>query len=217
MNQIKNSIRIIKKKISRNKLVLSRFFTPTFISVVLVEGMLRLYLFFYVFRSFQEQENKRIPLLAKLLNPNTGDELALFLSILEISSLIMMVAGAAYLFFFSVLSLKRERILEETELRVKASLGVSPKILTFEFIGESMVTMIVASVMSIGLVNLLYTSIYILFQSSWVAAYLIAPLTLFVHYDLVSSGLLLLFLTVLTGHTYFRIKNQYYNYRWKRS
>ena len=205
MNQIKNSIRIIKKKISRNKLVLSRFFTPTFFSVVLVEGMLRLYLFFYVFRSFQEQENKRIPLLAKLLNPNTGDELALFLSILEISSLIMMVAGAAYLFFFSVLSLKRERILEETELRVKASLG------------ESMVTMIVASVMSISLVNLLYTSIYILFQSSWVAAYLIAPLTLFVHYDLVSSGLLLLFLTVLTGHTYFRIKNQYYNYRWKRS
>ncbi|MBR8698141.1 hypothetical protein I8F93_10710 [Enterococcus gallinarum] len=68
--------------------------------------MLRLYLFFYVFRSFQEQENKRIPLLAKLLNPNTGDELALFLSILEISSLIMMVAGAAYLFFFLFFHLK---------------------------------------------------------------------------------------------------------------
>lgn len=191
-------------------MVLSRFFTPTFISVVLVEGMLRLYLFFYVFRLFQEQENKRIPLLAKLLNSNTGDELALFLSILEISSLIMMVAGAAYLFFFSVLSLKRERILEETELRVKASLGVSPKILTFEFIGEAMVTMTVASIVGISLVNLLYTSIYILLHSSWVAAYLIAPLTLFVHYDLVSSGLLMLWLTVLTGHTYFRIKNQYY-------
>lgn len=169
-----------------------------------------MYLFFYVFRLFQEQENKRIPLLAKLLNSNTGDELALFLSILEISSLIMMVAGAAYLFFFSVLSLKRERILEETELRVKASLGVSPKILTFEFIGEAMVTMTVASIVGISLVNLLYTSIYILLHSSWVAAYLIAPLTLFVHYDLVSSGLLMLWLTVLTGHTYFRIKNQYY-------
>ena len=52
---------------------------------------------------FKSKKNKRIPLLAKLLNPNTGDELALFLSILEISSLIMMVAGAAYLFFFSVL------------------------------------------------------------------------------------------------------------------
>ncbi|MDR0922374.1 MAG: hypothetical protein LBM95_08330 [Lactobacillales bacterium] len=205
-------MKIIQNRIIKNKLIFSRFFIPIFFSVTLFFLMLRAYFFFYLFRMIQENQNDKIPLLEKLLNPNTGDDLVLLLTILEVGSLIILITSIIYVFFFTIISLKRERILESKELNIKSILGVSPAILTLEFIGEHVVAIVGAYILGMGVVNVIYSIIYYAFLTDWVSQYLINPLSFFFYYDLICLGLSLLLLLVLILNMYLKLRNQYYNY-----
>ncbi|MGX7173818.1 hypothetical protein [Enterococcus ratti] len=176
--------------------------------------MLRLYLFFYLFRAYQEKENERIPLLTKILTSNTGDDLVLFLTILEISSLTLMIASAGYFLLFLIISIKRESILEEKDLKIKSILGVSPKVLTMELLGEAIITTFMATVLSIGMINLIYMLVYYIIVPEWMILYLIPPLSIFYYYDLVYFCVVLLRLISVVVYMHTKIKNRYYKYNW---
>lgn len=209
-----NSITIIKKKVLKNKIIFSKFFMPTFFSYFLFGLMLRLYLFFYLFLSFLEKENKQIPFITKILNPSSNNELILLVTILKVSSLILMFVSTIYFLFYLFISFQREYILEEKELKIKSILGVLPQNLTLELTGEIIITIITTIILSIGSVNIIYTFIYHMFISSWLINYLIKPANVFFYYDLIYIIIALFELIFLVIHSYFKLKNKYYKYTW---
>jgi hypothetical protein len=157
----------------------------------------------------QESANAAQSAIGKILQVDTGDELSHLISILQISCGILCAACGCYLIFYLAIALKRELLLKEQELKIKALLGTTPDSLVWEtlkpaikFLGYALLT---------GEIGILlgYFLVYHVISAD-LSAYLVTPLNFFIHYDVLY---LLLFLAVVAGFVYLayrRIRRDYY-------